>query len=267
MAKPFALAGVAATLGLFLLALSIAGCGDSANSDSTSASPGLTITTVAVAESSSNPAASTSTPHDSVPATTGSSHTSITHATDEPVTATTAASSSTSTATTLAQPPVSTTLSEPPPAPSTLVIVKPTITLLPVNPWKRYEETDPFLHYEGPWEQHSDPEASGGGYKSAFSGGRVSLTFVGQRISLLCGVGPGDGIIRLKLDYQTVGLVDLYNYSFGFPAAVWTSDPLPNGAHVLQIEPSGVKNQQATGYAWQFDAVSIYGKLVEYTQD
>lgn len=248
-------------------------CGGSSGSDASGAGARLTVTT---APPPTTPAPTGAAPTTSVApgAQATGGHASITHATGGgPTTATTGTPTGSTipsppTGVTLSEPPTGSTLTEPPKAPSTLVIVKPTnISLQPVNTWRLYQETDPFLYWDGSWEQYSNADAGGGGYKSTFSGGRVSMTFTGQRVSLLCPIGPKNGIIRLKLDYQTVGVVDLYANPYQFPGAVWTSDLLPNGAHVLQIEPAGTKNSMSGGYSWQFDAVKIYGKLLEYTQD
>jgi hypothetical protein len=266
MSKPHVLFAVSTFLVLALAAFGVTACGVSSNSDTSGAGAGLTVTTTAPGQAGSPTAAESITTTTAAPVTEAtSSHASITHATaGEPATATT----QTPTGSTLSEPPTGSTLSEPPKSPSTMVIVKPTnISLQPVNTWRLYQETDPFLYWDGSWEQYSNADASGGGYKSTFSGGRVSMTFTGQRISLLCPIGPKNGQIRLKLDYQTVGVVDLYANPYQFPGTVWTSDLLPNGAHVLQIEPTGTKNAMSGGFSWQFDAVKIYGKLLEYTQD
>jgi hypothetical protein len=209
-------------------------------------------------------------------ATTGASSVSSTDVTGgqtstsapENQTTTVTTATATSTGSTLADPPTTSSVSLPSNPSSTLVIVKPTnLTLQPANTWRLYEETDPFLYWDGPWVQHSNSAASGSGYKSALTNGRVGLTFTGQRVSLLCPKGPKNGRIMITLDYQVVATVDLYANLFGFPGVVWTSASLSNGAHVLQIAPAGSKNSQSAGYAWQFDAVKIFGKLLEYTQD
>ncbi len=186
----------------------------------------------------------------------------------EDLTTTVTTVTATSTGSTLAEPPTSDSVSQPSSPSSTLVIVKPTnLPLQPVNTWRLYQETDPFLYWDGPWVQYSHPAASGSGYKSALTNGRAALTFMGRRISLLCATGPKSGKIRITLDYEVVATVDLYANPYGFPGVVWTSAALPNGAHVLQIAPAGTKNPQSAGYAWDFDAVKIFGKLLEYTQD
>lgn len=197
-----------------------------------------------------------------------SSESSTTTTTGSSVSTTLTTVTATSTGSTLSEPPTASSILQPPNPPSTLVIVKPTnLTLGPVSTWRLYEETDPFLYWDGPWGQHSHPAASGGAYKGANTDGRVAMTFTGQRVSLLSGVGPKNGKIRITLDYEMVATVDLYANLYGFPGVIWTSALLPNGAHVLQIAPTGTKNPQSAGYAWQFDAVKIYGKLLEYTQD
>ena len=218
--------------------------------------PPTTAATVASSASSALSASSTAAP---------GAQTSMSQPEDQTTTVTTV--TATSTGSTLAEPPTSDSVSQPS-GPSSTLIVKPTnLPLQPVNTWRLYQETDPFLYWDGPWVQYSHPAASGSGYKSALTNGRVALTFTGRRISLLCATGPKSGKIRITLDYEVVATVDLYANPYGFPGVVWTSAALPNGAHVLQIAPAGTKNPQSAGYAWDFDAVKIFGKLLEYTQD
>jgi hypothetical protein len=227
--------------------------------------PSLATTSVTPMEDGPPTTAATSESSASSTETTGG-QTSISTPDSQTTTVTTAAATSTSS--TLAEAPTSSSVHLPPKPPSTLVIVKPTnLTLQPVRTWRLYQETDPFLYWDGPWGQYSHPAASGGGYKAALTDGRVGLTFMGQRVSLLCGTGPKSGKIRITLDYETVATVDLYANPYGFPGVIWTSGLLPNGAHVLQVAPAGTKNPQSVGFAWDFDAVKIYGKLLEYTQD
>jgi len=157
-----------------------------------------------------------------------------------------------------------TTLGQPPTTKTTtsLVVVVPTITLVTVDPWKGFQETDSRLHWTGPWTDWQSGEAGGGGYRALFSAGSVLIHFNGQRIVYHAMMDDRNGIAKLTLDGSKTYMVDLYAPVF-YSTAAWVSDPVPAGDHTLLIEWTGQKNAASKNTFIQFDAVVVYGTLID----
>ena len=157
-----------------------------------------------------------------------------------------------------------TTLGEPPTTKTTtsLVVVVPTITLVTVDPWKGFQETDPRLHWTGPWTDWKSGEAGGGGYRALFSAGSVLIHFNGQRIVYHAMMDPRNGVAKVTLDGSNTYMVDLYAPTF-YSKAVWVSDPVPAGDHTLLIQWTGLTNPASINTFIQFDAVWVYGTLID----
>jgi len=157
-----------------------------------------------------------------------------------------------------------TTLGQPPTTKTTtsLVVVVPTITVVTIDPWTYFEETDPRLHWTGPWTDWQSAEAHGGGYRALYSAGSVLIKFNGLRIIYRAMMDDRNGIAKLTLDGSKTYMVDLYAPVF-YSTAAWVSDPVPAGDHTLLIEWTGQKNAASKNTFIQFDAVVVYGTLID----
>jgi hypothetical protein len=126
--------------------------------------------------------------------------------------------------------------------------------------WAWFEETDPHLQWNGPWDLWCSAKASQNGYRSLQSAGSVPIRFTGQRINFQTMQDKRNGIAELTLDGSEVHMVDLYGEAFSSQPA-WASDQLAEGTHTLLIEWTGTKNPANT-YASnliEFDYVLAYG--------
>jgi hypothetical protein len=215
---------------------------------------GSTSTTVSSSSTSSTSSTSTTlgAPPTSVQAT---ATTKATTTTAKPTTTTTDKATTTT----------KTTLGAPPSQPTTtfLQFTIPTLDLGPVatvDTWAWFEETDPHLQWNGPWDLWCSAKASQNGYRSAQSPASVLIRFTGQRINFQTMQDKRNGIAKLTLDGSEVHMVDLYGEAFSSQPA-WASDQLSEGTHTLLIEWTGTKNPANiyTSNLIQFDYVLVYG--------
>jgi hypothetical protein len=164
--------------------------------------------------------------------------------------------------TTLGQPTSNTTLGQPPTTQSRHSSTQPSIDLLQKAVLHFYEETDSHMNWGGPWSQVTNSVAHGGGFKECLINGSVFIRFEGTGVQLYCMRGPDYGYIKLMLDGQDRGKVDLYADAL-HSWMVWQVTELPYGQHWLRIEETHDKNPDSTGDIISLDGVVVEGILVQ----
>jgi hypothetical protein len=126
----------------------------------------------------------------------------------------------------------------------------------------RYQQNDSNLVYAGTWTATSATAAAGGSFRySNTAGASCTVSFNGTSLAWLAKKSPSYGIVRLTLDGDDRGTVDLYNASTLY-AKVWETGTLEEGTHILKIERTGEKNALATDKNISVDAFDINGSIV-----
>jgi PKD repeat protein len=128
----------------------------------------------------------------------------------------------------------------------------------------RYEQTSTLLAYQGSWSTGTSTSYSGKSYKYTSSASAcVTIAFSGTRLDWIAKKAPGCGLARVSLDSNPAVTVDLYNAATLYKQTVWSSGPLPDGAHLVRIEFTATKNAKATGTAVNLDALDVVGTLTK----
>jgi SpoIID/LytB domain protein len=128
----------------------------------------------------------------------------------------------------------------------------------------RYQQTNPFITYLGPWASASSTSASTGSYVYAYpAASQAIITFHGTGLSWLATTGRWYGIARISLDGGPTDYVDFYSATTLYQQEVYNTGPLADADHTLLIEPDGTKNALALGYVIDIDALDIFGDLTD----
>jgi hypothetical protein len=126
----------------------------------------------------------------------------------------------------------------------------------------RYEQNDPHLVYSGTWKTSANAAASGGTYTFANAGGaKVTIRFVGTRLSLIAKKSSRYGKANITLDGKTLGAIDLYNIDAAYQKKVWGTGTLKPGTHTVVIVWTGTKRTAATDTNINIDCVLVTGTL------
>jgi hypothetical protein len=124
----------------------------------------------------------------------------------------------------------------------------------------RYDQTDSRFSYGGAWEAYSTAAAWKGSYaRTSTSGGSVTLTFAGTRLTWIAMKGTTTGQADVYLDGVFQSTVDLAAPTPTYQQAVWSTPDLSNAPHTVKI----VRNSQsASGTFLTVDAVEVVGTLL-----
>ena len=124
------------------------------------------------------------------------------------------------------------------------------------------QESNGLLAYEGAWRTSSTGFASGSRFRSADSAGAsVTVQFTGIYAAWIAKTSPASGKAKLTLDGGDPVMVDLYSESTLYQQKAWNSGVIGYGIHVLKIEWTGVKSQEASGTSINLDALQLMGRL------
>jgi hypothetical protein len=213
--------------------------------------PGTTATTVGAANTATSLQDSTTAP---APATTTTATTAAPTTSSETTTGSTAKTTATSGKTSKTD--VSTT-------DESLILVHPTLgTIVPIDQWTRYEETDPYIKWIGSWAFVASQYNSGGGYVwTTDVHANMVIPFKGTQIRLLGTTWVGGGIGSVTLDGGSVIEIDTYAGTATATAVIWTSPVLSNGTHHLTVGFTGTKNPKALMAGLTLDAAEIVGTI------
>ena len=89
----------------------------------------------------------------------------------------------------------------------------------------------------------------------------ANVAFVGRSIDLIGPLGSAYGKASVSLDGGAPTTLDLYSSTFQAKQQLFSSGPIAEGPHTLQVTVLGSKNASSTGtYVW-VDAFDIVGEI------
>lgn len=120
--------------------------------------------------------------------------------------------------------------------------------------------TDRRLIYSGSWGLVED--ASVNYKKTSTPGNKVMMQFYGDNITIYGRKRPDGGKIKIRLDGEELGTMDLYSSSPIAKEILIQSQDLVYGMHVAEIELLDVKNQYSTGYVLAIESALIQDAFI-----
>jgi hypothetical protein len=128
----------------------------------------------------------------------------------------------------------------------------------------RYEENAAAATFTTGWNK-TDTSQNWSGTTAAVSSGaaeRATFVFTGTSVNWIGKRGPDMGIARVYLDGALQAQVDGY-YPSLIQGLVYSITGLMPGEHRLEIEVTGLKNDQSTGLAVAVDAIDVRARIEE----
>ncbi len=136
------------------------------------------------------------------------------------------------------------------------------ITVAPVTPDRRIEETDPAVAYGGTWAHGNGARAWSKGTASiAIPAGAVAqatLNFSGPVVNWIGFRGPQAGLANVYVDGTFMATVDSYAATEEVGAVLFSAGGLAPGHHALTIEATGTKHPSSTDPFVFVDAFDIF---------
>ena len=124
----------------------------------------------------------------------------------------------------------------------------------------RYDQTDSRFSYAGTWAAYSTTSAWQGSYgRTSTSGGSVTLTFTGTRLSWIATKGTTTGQADVYVDGAFQTTVDLAAPVANYRQEVWSTGDLSNAVHTVKIVRSAAS---LAGKYLTVDAVDVVGTLL-----
>ena len=124
----------------------------------------------------------------------------------------------------------------------------------------RYDQTDSRFSYAGTWAAYSTTSAWNGNYsRTSTSGGSVTLTFIGTRLSWIATKGTTTGKADVYLDGALQTTVDLAALVAAYRQEVWSTGDLSDAVHTVKIVRSAAS---LAGKYLTIDAVDVVGVLL-----
>ena len=135
------------------------------------------------------------------------------------------------------------------------------ITVGPIPPDRRIEETDAAVAYTPGWMHGNGGQAWSGGTAVLASGigavAQATLSFNGTVVNWIGFKGPQAGLAKVYLDGTFMTTVDAYAPTEQIGAVLFSSGGLAPGPHTLTVEATGTKNPSATDPFVFVDAFDI----------
>jgi SpoIID/LytB domain protein len=141
-----------------------------------------------------------------------------------------------------------------------------TVTAAPPAPPvpNRYQQSNPYITYLGPWISGSTALASEGSFVYAYpAASQAIVRFHGTQLSLLANTSRWYGVARITLDGGPAVYADFYSATSLWHQVVYNTGVLADADHTLLIEPDGTKNAAAIAYMINIDALDIFGDLLD----
>jgi hypothetical protein len=104
--------------------------------------------------------------------------------------------------------------------------------------YRGYHQEDHWaLTYAGDWTTETNDDAVLGAYTtSEDAGATVQFTFEGRQLQLIAPRGPDFGLMRVQVDGESAGVLDLRAGSDKMGAEIWRWQSLSAGPHSVTIE-------------------------------
>jgi trimeric autotransporter adhesin len=114
----------------------------------------------------------------------------------------------------------------------------------------RYEETSPFIHYEGTWRNSTDGTVT----QSSVEGSAAEFYFTGTAISLYGIKAPSRGHADIFINGNLEATIDTYSSTVQLNTLLFEKTNLPSGNHVIKVVVKGTKHSASTGIQVSIDA-------------
>jgi Methyl-accepting chemotaxis protein (MCP) signalling domain len=106
------------------------------------------------------------------------------------------------------------------------------------------------FNYQGSWNHSmANAEADGTNSYSSIPDDKVTLRFLGSRISFFAVTDANHGVAAVSVDGGPETFLDEYTAVRGVEAKLWQSDQLSYGEHTFQMRVSGTMNAESR-YIW-----------------
>ena len=127
----------------------------------------------------------------------------------------------------------------------------------PFMGWLSFESDYPTIHYAPDWLERFTPHASRGEYhRTDTLSGTATFAFEGEGLRIRYVAATNMGIFEVSVDGKLLDTVDAYAEALTFPGTQVYF--VGSGAHHLQIQATGRKNDQSDGTVVGLDAIQIY---------
>jgi len=114
----------------------------------------------------------------------------------------------------------------------------------------RFEQTDPSISYAGTWYPNGGAYNSGGSAVMAMDpASQAQFHFTGTGVKWIGFSDPWSGIAQVYVDGGLVATIDTYSAAQQAQKVQYSVNNLSNGAHTMQIVPTGTQDSQSGG-AW-----------------
>jgi hypothetical protein len=124
-----------------------------------------------------------------------------------------------------------------------------------------YQDSDPYLIYEGNWNLVRDAKAMGGSTQQARSAGsRLIMQFRGPYVKIFSVYGPNKGRVRITIDGQEIpgGTIDLYRPGDPvYELIVWRGGLDDTKTYTLVVEVLGQRNGASSDSLVDIDAIEV----------
>lgn len=122
-----------------------------------------------------------------------------------------------------------------------------------------YDETSNIINYTGTWNQVSDVNAHGGGYKKQMNvmAGGLDFYFYGRRAKIIHMKGPGQGNFSVTVDYENQFIYSLYDAETTWQE-VFDTGELEKGLHYVSMFTAPMTTVN-------FDGMEITNKKIKAT--
>ena len=135
------------------------------------------------------------------------------------------------------------------------------VTVGPITPQRRIEETDAAVTYTAAWQRGNGGQAWSGGTAALATGigavAQATLNFSGTVVNWVGFRGPQTGIANVYLDGTFMTAVDTYAATEQIGAVLFSAGGLAPGPHTLTIAATGTKNPSSTDPFVMVDAFDI----------
>jgi hypothetical protein len=123
--------------------------------------------------------------------------------------------------------------------------------------WTSFESDNPHVVYATRWERRLHQNASRGQYHrtdDVYSS--VAFAFEGEGLRIRYVAARNMGLFHVVVDGIVIDTIDAYASELAFPGTrVYTLTP---GAHLLELRPTGQKNNRSEGITVALDAIQVW---------
>lgn len=132
----------------------------------------------------------------------------------------------------------------------------------PAYPEYGLDEPNVVTYTPSTWAVRYDSRHTGGRMSySNYAGATLSISFTGERVSVVADKDPYRGIAQVLIDGSLAGTVDLYAATTTYQATVFESGPLEPGSHTITVRSTGTKNPSSRYAYVTVDCFKVYSAV------